>query len=41
MISAVFCTLFVSEMKNTFTKLQNESLSKDIGQELLTANNSV
>ena len=30
-----------AEMKTTFIKLQNESLPKDIGQELLTVNNSV
>ena len=28
-------------MKSTFIKLQKESLSKDIGQELLIVNNSV
>ena len=28
-------------MKSTFIKLQNESLPKDIGQELLIVNNSV
>ena len=28
-------------MKNTFIKLQNESLLKNIGQELLMVNNSV
>ena len=30
-----------TEMKSTFIKLQNESLPKDIDQELLTVNNSV
>ena len=28
-------------MESTFIKLQNESLPKDIGQELLIVNNSV
>ena len=31
----------VTEMKSTFIKIQNESLPKDIGQELLVVNNSV
>ena len=30
-----------TEMKSTFIKLQNEPLSKDIGQVLLIVNNSV
>ena len=30
-----------TEKKSTFIKLQNESLPKDIGQELLVVNNSV
>ena len=30
-----------TEMKSTSLKLQNESLPKDIGQELLIVNNSV
>ena len=38
------CTLqkcSFTEMKSTFIELQNESLPKDIGQELLIVNNSV
>ena len=30
-----------TEMKNTFIKLQNEPLPKDVGQVLLAVNNSV
>ena len=42
LISAVFCIVFVYRNKKiTFTKFQNESLLKDIGQELLIVNNSV
>ena len=36
---AVFYTF--TEMKGTFIKLQDESLPKDIGQELLIVNNRV
>ena len=32
---------WLTEMKSTFIKLQNESLLKEIDQELLTVNNSV
>ena len=36
-----FAQCSFTEMKCTFIKLQNESLSKNIGQELLIVNNSV
>ena len=36
-----FAQCSFTEMKSTFIKLQNESLPKDIGQELLIVNNSV
>ena len=36
-----FAQCSFTEMKSTFIKLQNESLQKDIGQELLIVNNSV
>ena len=36
-----FAQCLFTEMKSTFVKLQNESLPKDIGQELLIVNYSV
>ena len=39
--SLYFARCSFTEMKTTFIKLQNESLPKDIGQELLMVNNSV
>ena len=36
-----FAQCSFTEMKTTFIKLQNESLPKDIGQELLIVNNNV
>ena len=36
-----FAQCSFTEMKSTFAKLHNESLQKDIGQELLIVNNSV
>ena len=36
-----FAKCSFTEMKSTFIKLQNESLPKDIRQELLFVNNSV
>ena len=36
-----FAQCSFTEMKSTFIKLQNESLPKVIGQELLLVNNSV
>ena len=39
--SLYFAWCLFTEMKSTFIKLQNESLPKDIGQELLIVNNSV
>ena len=41
LISAVFAQCSFTEMKSTFIKLQNESLPKDIDQELYFVNNSV
>ena len=39
--SLYFSQCSLTEMKSTFVKLQNESLPKDIGQELLLVKNSV
>ena len=36
-----FAQCSLTEMKSTFIKLQNEPLPKDIGQVLLTVNNTV
>ena len=36
-----FAQCSFTEIKSTFIRLQNESLSKDIGQELLIVNKSV